>query len=208
MIKWKSHPEMTTFMLEYIPGHQESEIREEFHKHFGIILTEGQIGNFKHHHKIKSDTHGGRFKKGLTAHNKGQKMSAEVYAKAKPTMFRKGHVPHNHRPVGSERKNVDGYIEIKIAEPNKWMLKQRKVWQDHYKEKLTRNDAIIFLDGNRENFDINNLAKLNRAELARYNQDHLYGNNREISRAAASIAKIKTRSKRRNQNERYREDSE
>jgi hypothetical protein len=64
-----------------------------------------------------------RFKPGTTPPNKGKKMSPELYAKCAPTMFKKGRPALNQRPVGSERVNVDGYIEMKIQDPNKWALK-------------------------------------------------------------------------------------
>ena len=53
-----------------------------------------------------------RFQKGSVPLNKGKKVSPEVYSKIQPTMFKKGHSPVNHREVGSERINKDGYIEI------------------------------------------------------------------------------------------------
>lgn len=193
MIKWLKHPDYVNFLMEYIPGHEETEIRESFSKKFGIILSEGQIGNFKHRHKIKSGTKGGCFKKGMIPHNKGKRkrMPPEVYQKCAPTMFKKGNIPPNHREVGSERINRDGYIEVKIAEPRTWRPKQRIIWEKHFGEKLKRNEVVIFLDGDKRNFDINNLYKLDRASLARFNQDHLYCGNRDISRAAAIIADIK-----------------
>ena len=70
-----------------------------------------------------------RYHKGSVPKNKGVKVSPETYAKMQPTMFKKGHASHNHREVGSERVNVDGYIEIKVAEPNKWGLKHRVIWE-------------------------------------------------------------------------------
>ena len=70
-----------------------------------------------------------RFLKGHVPQNKGKRVSGETYAKCQPTMFKKGHSPHNHREVGSERVNVDGYIEIKVAEPNRWRLKHRVLWE-------------------------------------------------------------------------------
>ena len=191
MIKWSENPEYVDFMMGFIPGHSETEIREEFNKRFGIILSEGQIGNFKHNHNIKSGTVGGRFEKGRESHNKGKKVSKEMYEKMKPTMFKKGDIPKNHREVGSERINVDGYVEIKVAEPNKWVSKSRLVYEKAHNVKLTSNDAIIFLDGNKLNLEVSNLYKLTRAGLARYNQDHLYTNDQQISKAAAQIADIK-----------------
>lgn len=182
-------------MINFIPGHNEHEISRAFSKEFGIDLKKSQIKNFKTRFGIKSGTQGGTFYKGQPSHNKGQKMPDHVYQRAKATMFKKGNIPHNHKPVGSERLNVDGYIEVKIAEPAKWKLKQRLIWEKRTGEKLTSKDVIIFLDGNKQNFDIDNLVKLTRAELVRYNQDHLYDGTHDVSLAAASIAKIKVRLK-------------
>lgn len=180
-------------MLEFVPGHTEQEIRAEFKERFGITLTEGQIGNFKNKYHLKSGTKGGRFVKGHTPMNKGQKVSADVYEKMAPTMFKKGDIPLNHRPVGSERVNVDGYVEIKVAEPNKWRAKHRVVYEEHYGEKIQKGEVIIFLDGNKLNLEIDNLIKLTRAELVRYNQDHLHCDNKKLSLVAANIARIKAK---------------
>lgn len=193
MIRWSKEPEMVAFMLEFVPGHSEQEIRAEFKERFGITLTEGQIGNFKNKYHLKSDTKGGCFQKGHVPMNKGQKVSADVYEKMAPTMFKKGDIPLNHRPVGSERVNVDGYVEIKVAEPNKWRAKHRVVYEEHYGEKIQKGEVIIFLDGNKLNLEIDNLIKLTRAELVRYNQDHLHCDNMELSLAAANIARIKAK---------------
>ena len=180
-------------MLEFIPGHTENEIRQAFNERFGIVLTEGNIGNFKCRYKVKSGTHGGQFQKGQEAHNKGKKMPPEIYAKCKQTMFKKGQMPHNHKPVGSERINVDGYVEVKTKEPKTWRLKQRVLYEQYHGVKLQKSDVVIFLDGNRQNFEISNLVKMTRAELARYNQDHFYGDDSDINRCAVGIAKLKTK---------------
>lgn len=194
-VRWLEHPEYIKFMKEYIPGHAESEIRQAFFEKFHITLSEQQIGNFKHKYGVKSGTHGGAFVKGLEPHNKGKKMPPEIYARCKKTMFRKGNIPHNHREVGSERTDDEGYTMVKVAEPKKWRLKQRVIYEELHQVKLSSNDVIIFLDGNKQNFDKENLFRLTRAELARYCQDHLYTNNQDISRAAAQMAKIKEKTR-------------
>lgn len=194
-IKWARHPEYVEWMINFIPGHTELEIMDAFYAEFGIMLNRSKIKNFKARFGVQSGTQGGRFSKGHKSWNKGQKANKATYDALKQTMFHKGNVPHNYKPIGYEQIRDDGYVAVKVAEPNKWMLKQRKVWEDHYGEKLTRNDAIIFLDGNKLNFDINNLCKLTRAELVRYNYDHLYTDNPEVSLVAANIARIKTRVK-------------
>lgn len=191
MIDWT--PDKVQFMKDFIPGHTEGEIRAEFLNRFGIVLTEGAIGNFKHRHGIKSGTHGGCYLKGSIPFNKGKKMRPDVYERVKDTMFKKGQPPVNHREVGSERVNVDGYIELKIAEPNKWKLKQRVIWERETGERLTSNDVIVMLDGNKLNVDISNLRKLTRAELIRFNQMNYKSDDIEAMDAAVKLAKIKTR---------------
>lgn len=119
-----------------------------------------------------------RFRKGATPANKGKKMSSELYAKCAPTMFKKGRPSLNRRPVGSERVNVDGYIEMKIQEPNKWALKHRFVWE-HFHGPIPEGHNIQFKDGNKENCSLDNLYLISRADqlknenslMARYPED-------------------------------------
>ena len=190
-VDWQNHPEYVEFLLEFIPGHTEPEIRDEFFKQFGIKLRESQIGNFKCRYKIKSGTHGGRFQKGQQAHNKGKKMPPEIYERCKGTMFKNGQPPVNYRPVGSERIDSEGYVMVKVADPKSWRLKQRVVYEQYHGVKLEKSDVIIFLDGNRQNFAEDNLVKLTRAELARLNQDVKLRDNPEMNLTAVMIAKLK-----------------
>lgn len=104
-----------------------------------------------------------RFKKGTVPPNKGKKMSAEQYAKSSSTMFKKGGIPQNYRPVGSERVNVDGYIEIKIADPSKWELKHRFIWEES-NGKIPAGMNLIFKDNNPLNVKLDNLMLVTRAE--------------------------------------------
>lgn len=103
------------------------------------------------------------FQKGHIPQNKGKKMPPEVYAKVARTMFKKGGTPVNHREVGSERVNVDGYVEIKVAEPNKWRLKSRVVWEQAYGE-IPPGSNIQFKDHNPLNLSLDNLYIITRAE--------------------------------------------
>ena len=193
IIEWRKHPEYVEFLIDFIPGHTEPEIQDEFFKQFEIMLCRSQIKNFKSKYKIKSGTHGGCFPKGHTPFNKGRKMTEEQYKKSAATMFKPGNIPTNHRELFSERIDVDGYVLIKIAEPNKWQHKHRYIYEKHYGVKLQKSDVVIFLDGNRQNFEISNLVKMTRAELVRYNQDHFYGDDSNINRCAVGIAKLKTK---------------
>lgn len=104
-----------------------------------------------------------RFQKGHSPANKGMKMPDEVYQKVKSTMFKKGNIPGNHKPVGYERITRDGYIEMKIAEPNVFRLKHRIIWEKKYGE-IPSGHNVQFRDGNPLNIDINNLYLISRSE--------------------------------------------
>ena len=107
-----------------------------------------------------------QFKKGTVPPNKGKKMSAELYARCAPTMFKKGNKPHTYRPVGSERVNVDGYVEVKVADPNKWRLKHRVIWEEAHGP-IPKGHNVQFRDGNSQNLDLGNLYLISRDDQLR-----------------------------------------
>lgn len=104
-----------------------------------------------------------RFQNGSVPLNKGKKVSPEIYAKMQPTMFKKGQSPVNHREVGSERINVDGYIEIKVAEPNRWRLKHRVIWEQ-VNGAIPKGFNVQFKNHNRKDCRIENLYLISKAE--------------------------------------------
>ena len=208
MIQWRKHPDLVEYMLKIIPGHTENEIKDLVEREYKITLKKSQIKNFKTRYKAMSGTTGGQFKKGSIPYNKGKKMPPEIYEKVKGTMFKKHHIPHNHREVGSERISKDGYIEVKTKEPNKWELKHRIVYRQFYKQDIKKGEVVIMLDGDKLNLSPENLQKITRAELVRYNQDGMYGSNAELNQVALNIAKLKTAqgNRRRNYKEKKNED--
>lgn len=104
-----------------------------------------------------------RFAPGHTPKNKGEKMSKEAYEKLRHTFFKKGHVPANHKPVGYERINRDGYVEVKVAEPNKFRAKHRIVWEECFGP-IPAGHNVQFRDGNRRNLNPENLYLISRSE--------------------------------------------
>lgn len=135
-------------------------------KHLGVESSEGKIQRSGRESSQNPNVIKTQFKKGRVSHNKGQKMPPEVYEKVKATMFKKGNLPANHRKVGSERVNVDGYIEVKVAEPNKWRLKHRIVWEEH-NGPIPKGYNIQFKNRISTDCRIENLYILSRAEQMR-----------------------------------------
>ena len=104
-----------------------------------------------------------RFKPGNISHNKGQKMSKELYERVKVSMFKKGNEPHNMKYDGHERLDPkDGYIYIRISK-GKYVLKHRLIWEQH-NGPIPKGNIIIFKDKNKYNLNIDNLQMITKRE--------------------------------------------
>lgn len=65
--------------------------------------------------------------------------------------------------IGQKNKTVRGFTRIKTK--SGWKLEHVALWESEYGP-LPINHYIIFIDGNKENFIIDNLACVNRREYA------------------------------------------
>lgn len=148
--------EQIEFIREIAPGRYSAEITEMVNNRFNLELKVSQIKTCKENHKIRSGLDC-RFQKGMIPANKGKKgfMSPEQYEKCKATMFKKGQVPQNHKPVGSERIYRYGYVLVKVAEPNKWRPKHKDI--EGLKQYIEKAEA-----------DANNCHILSKNETAEY----------------------------------------
>ena len=171
----------------------EKDLVKMFNENFDIKITTGILGNIKSKLGIRSGLSGGRFVKGHNSFNKGKKwadfMSIESQKNSLRTTFKKGHLPQNHRPVGSERVNKYGYIEIKIAEPNKWQLKHRYVYEQ-MNGPIPKGKKLIFLDGNRLNLSLDNLQIISNEESLIMNQKKYFSDNKNLTQTGALVAKV------------------
>lgn len=105
------------------------------------------------------------------------------------TSFKSGRLPHNWKPVGSERTSKDGYVEIKTKEPRTWRLKQRVVWEKKH-GKVKKGHIIIFLDGNRSNCDEDNLYEISKAVNSQLNKNGYGGLTGELRITAATMKEL------------------
>lgn len=185
----KYTPEEHDFLRSYIPNHTCKEISKAFYEKFGVELTEDKVKSYMSNHKLKNGLTG-RFKKGNVPQNKGKKMSPEVYEKIKSTMFKKGSTPHNHKPVGTEVINRDGYIMIKVEEPNKWKLKHRLVYEQHIGKSIPKDKVVVFLDQDKTNCNFDNLILVERKYHVIMNHLNLYRNDKALSEVGINLAKL------------------
>ncbi len=178
--------EQIEYLRKITPGRYNDEITKMFNKKFGTNKSEGAISAVRGRYKIRSGIDS-RFKKNHTPWNKGTK----GLTKANKTSFKKGQAPTKHRPVGSERIcSKDGYILVKIKEPNVWEHKHRLIWE-HKHGPTPEGHVIIFGDGNKRNFNIDNLICVSRGQLLRLNQNGLIKNDADLTRVGINIVNLK-----------------
>lgn len=130
----------------------------------------------------------GRIEKGNKPWNTGTK----GLMKANVTTFKKGNKPCNVKPVGYERITKDGYIEVKISEPNVFEMKHRHIWQLAHGP-IPKGHVIVFKNTNKQDCRIENLEIITRGELARLNQSYKHLVTPETNEACVAMAKIKHR---------------
>lgn len=187
------------FLIDNVKGITLKELTRRFNEKFNTNLTENAISNQKTKLGIRSGI-GGQFPKGHIPANKGKKgyMSPEQYEKCKATMFKKGNIPANHRPIGSERiDNRDGSILIKIQDGHlqkNWMSKSRYIYEQAH-GKIPKGYKVIFADGNNRNFDLDNLILVSNAEELIMNQRKLMSNDAEFTKTGVVIAKVLNKAK-------------
>jgi len=110
-----------------------------------------------------------RFQKGLVPWNKGKK--GVTYDGMQATQFKPGQRPHNSVPVGTVLKRPDGYLWVKLAEPNEWTQVHRKNWQDVHGP-IPPGKVLSFKDGNRANCAIDNLELITKRDVMLRNTLH------------------------------------
>lgn len=175
-----------------------NKLAEIFNHQFGMASTASMLSALADKHGL----HNGRntqfkkgtkewestqFKKGHVPANKGKK--CPTVGNMAVTQFKKGHVPVNYRPVGSERINVDGYVEIKVTDSNKWRLKHQVVYEQG-KRPISKGHAVIFGDGDKLNLNIDNLLLVSRAQLAILNRNRLIQKDADLTKSAIIITDL------------------
>lgn len=151
------------YLKQITPGHHYREIQELMNKKFNSDFTLEQIKGAINRYKLNTGFNG---------------------------QFKKGNTPYNYMPVGSERVNGDGYVDVKVADPNKWKGKHILIWEK-YNGPVPEGHAVIFGDGNRRNFDINNLIMVSRQQLLQLNRNNLIKNDANLTRTGVVIADLK-----------------
>ena len=179
------------FIKSFAFGHGCQEIADAFNERFDPPIGVNQIRAYLKNHKILTGRTG-CFEKGHVPANKGTHNGGW-----EPTQFKKGNMPANHKPVGTESvrsnyKKGQKYVYVKVAEPNHWRMKHIVEWEKHHGP-VPKGKIIIFLDGNVLNTNIDNLMMVDRKVHVRMNQLGLRYPDRDSTRTGAYVAELVTK---------------
>ena len=176
------------YLAEITPGRGYQEITEMMIIKFNQEYKKTQVGAAIKRYGLKTGRTG-RFEKGHVPFNKGTK----GLTGANKTSFKKGNVPHTLLPIGSESVTRDGYTIVKVSDKGKrndcWRPKQRLVWEKHYGP-VPEGHAVVFGDGDKTNFSLDNLILVSRSQLSVMNTKKLIQNDAELTKAGANVAQL------------------
>lgn len=144
---------------EYLTAHRHmrrADLAVAFNARFGTARSESSVRTYCKNHGI--------YRTGPGVWNKGTKGLIPAPVKG----FKKGNIPHTRQPVGTETRDKDGYLVVKIADPNRWKRKHILIWEKHH-GRLPPDHCLRFLDGDKNNCAIENLALVSRAANMRIN---------------------------------------
>lgn len=185
--------EEKTYLREVAEGRTAKEITKLMNDRFSNPFKESQIVSAKNRYNIKSniDT---LFKKGSKPWNTGTK----GLIKPNSGQFKKGslngHARDTVKSVGTEVEDIYGVIQVKVSDKGnrsrKWRVKHHLIYEKHHNIKLEIGQKIIFLDGNKRNFDIDNLQLLSNSEMLILNKNNLMYEDAELTRTGVNIAKV------------------
>jgi hypothetical protein len=181
--------EITDYLKKINQGKSALEVSQLLNQKFNTKFTAAQVKGIRNRLHIKSGLTG-RFDKGHEPPNKGRK--GYHSPGSEKGWFQKGHKPWNYAKVGAEAWTTDGYLKVKIAEPNKWKAKHLLVWEKE-NGKVPEGFCVSFKDGNHENCTIENLVLLSLAENAMLNQLGLRSEDPEITETGITLAKLQSK---------------
>ena len=189
----KDHPsdvfpaEVKAYVEANYRGVGPTEMAKRLNAAFGKSYTTKQLNSYYKNHGLDSGLTG-RFEEGHTPPNKGRK--GYHAPGSEKGWFTAGHVPANKMPIGTVWKKADGYLWRKIGEGCRdWRQEHILVWEAAHGP-VPAGMLVIFLDGNRENTALDNLALISKKTNQYLNKKGLRSSDPEVTRAMITAAQL------------------
>lgn len=182
--------EQEIFIRNNVKGKSNKELAELINHTFGLRVTATQIKGWKSNHKLSSGLTG-YFEKGHVPINKGTKGMFNVGGNK--GSFKKGEPARNHKPVGAERIDSEGYVIVKVQDDGPWHKRWRpkhKVEWEKVNGAIPKGKVLIFLDGNKQNTSLDNLKLVTLGQNLQLNRKQWRSENPEATLAGVQLAQL------------------
>ena len=186
--------EVKEFIFDNYKGNSSVTMTKLINSEFGEnTANESQIKYFYKNHKLSSGL-SGQFKKGHISWNKNKPRSEwnldlEAMQRINKNLYEKGHIPYTSLPLGTERWK-QGFIYVKVEEPNLWKRKHVILWEKE-NGPVPPHHCVIFLDGDRTNFSLDNIACVSRREALKLNEKGWHFKDIELQKTALNLVRLK-----------------
>lgn len=186
--------EQVQFLRVNYWGRTVQELTDLFNQRFERAMTQRQIKSAVHNRHIVCGRTG-QYEKGSRPWNYGTK--GWGLTGRNRTTFAVGNAPANRKPVGTERLNVYGFIEIKVKErdpytgfPTRYKLKHVHLWEQAHGP-IPKRHVVAFIDGDPAHCELENLMMIPRAVLLVLNQLGYKAAPAELKPSLLALAKLK-----------------
>ena len=163
-----------SYLIKIAKGKYLSEIAELMSEKFNYPFRKTQIKSAMAKHKITNNMKH-KVPKGTEPWNKNLKIG-------------NSHI-HNLKNTGDEYISSNGFTMMKLDNPTRWVQKHRYLYEQQFGE-IPKDKVLIFLDGNKQNLNLDNLKCITRKQLIKMNQNKLFYNNAELTSTGAELANL------------------
>ncbi|MBO7614763.1 MAG: HNH endonuclease [Bacilli bacterium] len=156
------------WLLNMLPYHNNLEAIEIFKNKFDIELSNNFLKNTRHKYHIEK-----QYKQKINDMRYREKIRKPLY-----------------NIINSYRSDTGYCYDYVRVDTRKYQLKRRYVWEQYYGKKIPRGYVVIFLDGNKKNYDINNLALVKKGTLSYSVTKGIELNDKDIIKTVDMLKKL------------------
>lgn len=182
----------TQFIRDNYPRHSLLDLTAELNRQFKETYTVQQLKSFTKNHGITCGRTG-CFEKGRASWNKGTKGVMQPNS----GNFKPGAVPPNKQPLWHERVDSrQGFILINVPERNPYTghsnrYKHKHVWVwEQVNGPVPKGMVVSFVDGNKQNCNLENLMLITRGLLLLLNQHNYANQPAELRPSILALARV------------------
>ena len=185
--------EIVQFVKDNYLGLHTYELTNLVNERFNGSYTDQQIRALKNRHKLRNGIKAGH-RKGEPTWNKGKKATGKHLETMKRNAFKPGQIAHNTRQIGDEYMERRGYVYVKVSDGpgawyDNWKLKHVLIYEQNFGP-IPEGYAVIFGDGDRTNFDPNNLVLVTTEELLWLGRNDGIYKDADLTKVNALVARL------------------